>query len=62
MNKIYWKAPISGWHEVSKDQAIKLVVAFKESANAIPTDKKDEYINQNKLKGITVEELMKGDK
>lgn len=60
MNKIYWKAIISGWHEVSKEQAIKLVRNFKENSNAIPRDKKDEYINQNKLKGITVEELMKG--
>lgn len=61
MNKIYWKSHFRGWVEVDEEQARNLVRNFKETSNGIPYEKRNEYINQNKLKGITVEELMKGD-
>lgn len=55
---IEYKTPISGWHEVTKEQAKRCVLNSLNGMPAIPQDKKVDYINNKKLRGITVEALM----
>ncbi len=52
------KRPITGWHEVSKDEAKRYVLFLLDHITAIPSNAKAEYINCNRLRGITVEELI----
>ena len=51
------KATFSGWHKVTRDEAKRFVKHLKKGIMAIHPDKINQYINDNKLKGITVEEL-----
>lgn len=52
------KRPITGWHEASKDEAKQYVLFLMDHITAIPSSTKVEYINCNKLRGITVQELI----
>lgn len=56
------KKIITGWHEASKDEAKRYVLFLLKSTQAIPTNEKAAYINENWLRGITVEELLAMDK
>lgn len=53
------KSTFSDWHEVSKEQAKEYVKFLLQNMNAIKKTEQAEYINKNKLRGITVEELLK---
>lgn len=44
MTKYFVKAPISGWHEVSKDRFDEFVKTLREGSIRIPYEKKDEFI------------------
>ncbi len=46
------------WKEVSEEQAINYVLALRNSLPGIERDKRDDFINQKRLRGITVEELL----
>lgn len=46
------------WKEATKEQAKEYVMFTIENATAINKDKINKYINTNKIKGITVEELL----
>lgn len=50
-----------GWKEVTEEQAKEFVLHIIKNQNAIKPSKINEYINKNKLRGITVEELLKGE-
>lgn len=52
------KRPITGWQEVSKDEAKRYVLFLLDNITAIPSSDKVEYINCNRLRGITAEELI----
>lgn len=52
------KRPITGWQEVSKDEAQRFVLFLLDSTQAIPQNEKAAYINENRLRGITVQELV----
>lgn len=49
---------LTGWHEASKDEAKRYVLFLLDHITAIPSSDKVEYINRNRLRGITVEELI----
>ena len=52
------KAPISGWHEVTREQAKEFVKhKIKDITTKVGQDRID-HINNNLIQGITVEELM----
>lgn len=50
------KATFSGWHKATREEAKRFVKHLKKAISIHP-DKINQYINDNKLKGITVEEL-----
>ena len=52
------KRPITGWQEASKDEAQRFVLFLLDSTQAIPQNEKAAYINENRLRGITVQELI----
>ena len=52
------RAPISGWHEVSRDQAEAYVRHMMDGMTGIRSDERIAYINAHLLRGITAEELM----
>ena len=52
------KRPITGWQEASKDETKRYVLFLLDHITAIPSNAKAEYINCNRLRGITVEELI----
>lgn len=58
-SNILVKPIFGGWKEVSKEQAKAFVLNIINHANAIKQTEVNEYINKNKLKGITLEELLK---
>jgi hypothetical protein len=51
------RAFFSGWHKVTIQQAKKFVKHLLDNANAIKENEKENYINKNHLRGITVKEL-----
>ena len=52
------RAPISGWHEVSRGQAEVYVRHKLSSMTGIRTDERMAYINTHLLRGITAAELI----
>ena len=56
------KRLITVWHEASKDEAKRFVLFLLGNTPAIPQNEKAAYINENRLRGITVEELLAVDK
>lgn len=59
MVKIQWKTLFNGWKDVDEEQAKRLVLVTLNGAN-VSKEKLIPYLNENRLKGITVEQLMKG--
>ena len=59
MVKIQWKTLFNGWIDVDEEQAKRLVLVTLNGANA-SKEKLIPYLNENRLKGITVEQLLKG--
>lgn len=59
---VEFKRTVTGWHEVSKDEAKQYVLFLMDRITAIPQNEKAAYINENRLRGITVEELLAVDK
>lgn len=55
--KIEIKSLFTDWHEVSEEQARRYVRHLLRSLPMIAKDKKTEWIEQNRLRGITVNEL-----
>lgn len=53
------KSLFSGWHEATKEQAKEFAKFLLNNITAMTEKEKIEYINKNKLQGITVEELLK---
>lgn len=51
------KPVISGWKVVDVETAIKFVSTVRKSITNIREEEKDKYINENRLRGVTVEEL-----
>ncbi len=51
------KTHFHGWKKVDKEAAIRWVQHFLKHS-IYPDKKKYEYLNKNKLRGITVEELL----
>ena len=56
--KIEVKTFYNGWKEVSKEQAKQFVLHIIRNASAIKEEEINDYINKNKLRGITVEKLL----
>jgi hypothetical protein len=52
------KRPITGWQEASKDETKRYVLFLMDNITALPSNAKAEYINCNRLRGITVQELI----
>lgn len=61
VNEIYVKAPVSGWHKVTKEQAFRFAQVVVKGAWCC-TERVTAYLNKNLLKGIsfTREELLHG--
>ena len=59
MVKIQWKTLFNGWIDVDEEQAKRLVLVTLNGAN-VSKEKLIPYLNENRLKGITVEQLLKG--
>ena len=55
------KSHFSDWHEVTRKQAKKYILYFINHSPGIKDKDKIKYIHTNKLKGITVQELLGGD-
>lgn len=55
--KIEIKSLFTDWHEVSKEQAKRYVSHLFRNLPMIPQGKKTEWIEKNRLRGITVNEL-----
>lgn len=55
---IQFKFIFSGWKEVDKEKAKELVNHLLNGITMMSGQKRIDYINQNRLKGITVEELL----
>ena len=51
------KAPVSGWHKVSREQARRYISSRMNNMQAIPKAERADYINRNLLRGATVQEL-----
>lgn len=62
MSNIYVKAPVSGWHKATKEQALRFAQAVVKGAWC-NTERVTEYVNKHLLKGVrfTREELLHGD-
>ena len=60
MNNIQIKSLFTNWHNVSEEQAIKYVTFLINNITTMNNEKVIEYIEKNRLKGITVDELLKG--
>ena len=58
-SSIFVKPIFGGWKEASKEQAKEFVIFLKKHCQAVHPKEINNYINKNKLKGITVEELLK---
>lgn len=52
------KSAFYGWQKVTKEQAKKIVLHIKSNATGIKPEEVIDYINKNKIRGITFEELM----
>ena len=50
-----------GWHEVDREHAQRFVELKIKKSN-MPQESVIDYINQNKLSGITVKQLLRGKK
>lgn len=51
--------PIYGdWTEVTREQAKDFVLFLFKNMNGVAPEKQEDYINKNKIKGITVKELL----
>ena len=55
------KSFFTDWHEVDREQAKEFVKNFMNGATALPCAKKVEYVEENRLRGITVKELFNDD-
>lgn len=56
---IYAKPIYGGWQKVSIEQTKELVKYLLKNCSACHTKDLPRYINEKRIKGITVEELMK---
>lgn len=61
MKKIEIKSSFTNWHEVSRKQAKEYIKFLLENITTMEGKKLIEYIEINKLKGITVNELLEGE-
>lgn len=61
LSNIFIKAIYGDWREVTKEQAKEFVDFLLRHCQAVHPNELPKYINENKIKGITVEELLKGD-
>lgn len=59
MDNIQIKSLFSDWHPVSREQARRYVKRFMLTAVAMHGKQLIDYIEQNRLRGCTVAELMK---
>lgn len=59
MGKIEIKSLFSGWMEVDRKTAKKYVEFLMRHISRSDKKVKTEYINKNRLRGVTVEELLK---
>lgn len=53
------KPLFGGWREADKNTARDFVIFLIQNSTAIHRNHINEYINSNKIRGITVEELLK---
>ena len=51
------KTRFSEWKVVDAETALRFITAVREGLTNIPEGDKDKYINENRLRGVTVEEL-----
>lgn len=58
MNNIQVKSLFTGWHTVTEEQARRFVLHIMNNSTALKNPV--EYIEQNRLRGCTVAELLKG--
>ena len=56
--KIEIKAPVSGWHTVSREQAAEIVGFLLHNMSAIPAAQRPAYIEAHRLRGCTVSDLL----
>lgn len=59
--KIEIKSLMHGWKEVDKETARKYITHIKSGLTNVHSKDKISYIEKNKLRGITYNELFKGD-
>ena len=57
MNKIMIHTAALGWHEVTNEDAVKFIGLMLKNSS-MPKAQLVDYINENKLKGTTVQELL----
>ena len=57
-NQIEIKSIFTNWHKVDKKTAKRYVKNILHGATAMPFEKRIEYIEEKKLKGISVKELL----
>lgn len=56
--KIEIKAPVSGWHTVSREQAAEIIGFLLHNMQAIPKAERPAYIERERLRGCTVSALL----
>jgi len=52
------KTTFQDWKEVDAETARDFITSLKKRITNMPESKKNNYINENRLRGITVEELL----
>ena len=57
-NTIQVKAPVSGWHTVSREQAAEIIGFLLHNMQAIPKAERPAYIERERLRGCTVADLL----
>lgn len=58
MRRIQIKSHFTNWHYVTEEQAKKYVMFLLKNITAMSDQKKIDYINSNRLKNVTIEELL----
>ena len=51
------KTTFQDWKTIDTETALRFVTAVRDGLTNIPDGDKDKYINENRLRGATVEEL-----
>lgn len=58
MGNIKIKSHFTDWHTVTREQAKEYAIFLLDNITTMPRGELEKYIEQNKIKGITIKELL----